>query len=132
MTPSPYLLVAEDDDDDFFLLTRELSKAGLKSVARTADGKATLEYLRGTGPYRDRAKHPFPDVLFLDLKLPLMLGHEVLQEIRKEPKWKALKVYVLTGSDEHRDRERIDALGCDGYYVKPLGAAQLAQIFPRR
>lgn len=122
------ILVAEDDDDDFFLLSRELAKAGYKTVSRAADGRIALEYLAGRGEFQDRSRHPFPDVLFLDLKLPQILGHDVLRAIRAESAWDALRVYVLTGSDEHRDRERIEALGCAGYFVKPLSSAQITTL----
>jgi len=125
-----HILVAEDDDDDFFLLSRELRKCGFTNVSRAADGRAALDYLAGHGEYADRTRHPVPDVLFLDLKLPVVLGHEVLRAIRQQPGWSAIKVYVLTGSDEYRDRERIEQLGCEGYFVKPLTSAQVQELFP--
>jgi CheY-like chemotaxis protein len=125
-----HILVAEDDDDDFFLVARELRKCGLTRVSRVADGKAVLDYLAGVGEYADRERNPMPEVVFLDLKLPVLLGHEVLSAIRRHPEWQGIKVYVLTGSDEHRDRERIREIGCAGYFVKPLTSAQVLELFP--
>lgn len=129
MNTPRHLLVVEDDDDDFFLLSRELRKLGLNSVSRVADGKAALDYLAGKNGFANRTEHPFPDVVFLDLKLPEMMGHDVLAAIRREPAWNDLRVYVLTGSDEHRDRQRVEAIGCAGYYVKPIARAQLEELF---
>lgn len=131
-SPPRHILIAEDDDDDFFLISRELAKAGFKAVTRVLDGKAVLEYLSGRGADPASREHPRPDVLFLDLKLPHMLGHDVLRAIRAEPQWRDLRVYVLTGSDEYRDRERIEAVGCDGYFVKPLGAPRIRELFGAR
>lgn len=132
MNHIPHILVAEDDDDDFFLLSRELRKCGLTQISRAADGVAVLDYLSGKGDYGDRTRHPMPDAIFLDLKLPRLLGHEVLRAIRQRPDWNEIKVYVLTGSDEYRDRQQVEELGCAGYFVKPLTGAQVLELFPPR
>lgn len=126
-----HVLVVEDDDDDFFLLARELRKVGVTQIARAADGKAALRYLEGKGEFLDRRAHPFPDLVLLDLKLPELRGEEVLRAIRAQAGWRGLPVYVQTGSDEQRDRDTVAALGAEGYFVKPLRAAQLAPLFGR-
>lgn len=125
------VLIVEDDDDDFFLVTRELRKCGITEVNRAEDGRAAIDYLSGRDAYADRTKFPLPDVVLLDLKLPKVMGHDVLKAIRQNPALLGLRVYVLTGSDEHRDREQVEKIGCEGYFVKPLTAAQAEELFKK-
>lgn len=123
------VLVVEDDEDDLFLFKHELKKVGVSGAKHAADGQAAVDYLAGNGPFEDRSLHPLPDVVFLDLKIPHLNGHEVLEWIRSQPGLEALRVYVLTGSDEPKDRDRAAAAGATGYFVKPLEAARLKQLF---
>lgn len=120
MPPPPVVLLAEDNEDDLFLSTRALAKAGISPVRHVEDGRQAMDYLAGRGPYSDRASFPLPDILLLDLKMPLYTGHEVLEWVREQPALRDLPVYVLTSSDEPRDRHRVQAAGAAGYFVKPL------------
>ena len=128
MKDRPVVLTVEDDDDDLFLLERELAKAGAAIGQRVRDGRAAVDYLAGNGPYGDRGKHPLPEIVFLDLKIPYLGGHGVLAWIRSRPEFARLRVYVLTGSDEPKDRAQAEALGATGYFVKPLLAAQIRPL----
>jgi CheY-like chemotaxis protein len=120
MKPAPAVLLAEDNEDDLFLSRRMLAKAGLETVHHVADGRQALDYLAGRGPYADRARHPLPDIVLLDLKMPGHTGHEVLEWLRRQPDLQAVRVYVLTSSDEPSDRRRVQKAGAQGYIVKPL------------
>jgi CheY-like chemotaxis protein len=124
----PVVFIVEDDDDDLFLLERELAKAGATLRQRVRDGRAAVDYLAGNAPYGDRQRHPLPDIVFLDLKIPHLSGHGVLAWIRSRPEFAELRVYVLTGSDEPKDRSQSEALGATGYFVKPLLAAQIRPL----
>ena len=128
MNPSPSVLLAEDNEDDFFLSSRVLAKAGLQPVHHVADGNQAIDYLAGRGPYADRARHPLPDLLLLDLKMPGHTGHEVLEWMRQQPHLQAVRVYVLTSSDEPSDRRRALQAGAQGYIVKPLCSEHVAAI----
>ena len=128
MSSRPVVLIVEDDDDDLFLLQRELGKAGAVVRQRVADGRAAVEYLAGNGPYGDRQRYPLPDIVFLDLKIPYLSGHGVLAWIRERPEFAPLRIYVLTGSDEPKDRAQAEALGATGYFVKPLLAPQIRPL----
>lgn len=124
------VLLAEDDEDDLFLSKRVLHKAGIVPVYHVKDGQEAMEYLAGKGVYGDRQNHPLPEVVLLDLKMPLFTGNEVLEWIRMQPELRELKVYILTSSDEPRDRSRAEAAGARGYLVKPLSAIHISEIFP--
>jgi CheY-like chemotaxis protein len=118
--PFPIVLLAEDNEDDLFLSTRALAKAGLSPVHHVEDGGQAIDYLAGKGAYADRARFPLPQVLLLDLKMPAFTGHEVLEWLRRQPGLQDVRVYVLTSSDEPRDRQRVQKAGAQGYFVKPL------------
>lgn len=122
------ILLVEDNEDDVFLSKRALTKAGLTAVFHVGDGRAAMDYLAGHEAYADRARYPLPDLVLLDLKMPGYFGHEVLEWIRRQLELKDLKVYVLTSSDELRDRSRVEQAGVAGYFVKPLSASHLEEI----
>lgn len=78
-----------------------------------------MAYLRGEGAFSDRAAHPLPDVLLLDLNMPGMNGFEVLEAIRREPSCKRLIVHVMSASSRELDIDRAYELGANSYVVKP-------------
>lgn len=113
-----HFLLVEDDDAHAELALLELKSVGSGvSVDRVADGAAALDYLHGTGAWRHA---PRPDVVLLDLKLPRVDGHEVLQAIKGDPKLQAIPVVVLTTSDAETDRVRAYFRHANSYVVKPL------------
>lgn len=123
------ILLVEDNEDDAFLMKRALSDAGVECNLQIAeDGQQALDYLAGTGPYADRTAFPRPNIVFLDLKLPLKSGHEVLEWIRHEPALENLIVIVLTSSSEPVDVTRAYKLGANSYVVKPPTVRQLQEL----
>jgi CheY-like chemotaxis protein len=119
----------EDDEHDVFFFRRALAKAGLDfPMHQVTDGEQALQYLNGEGQYSDRAAHPLPDIIFLDLKLPYISGMEVLEHIRKQPALSSVEVIVLTSSPEERDRKQAFELGAKDYLVKPAAPQTLLKI----
>ena len=120
MSERHVILVVEDNEDDAFFMRRALrGVVGPIEPHFVNNGRAALDYLRGVGGFADRVANPFPTVTFLDLKMPFMHGLEVLATIRQDHTLKGIRVYVLTSSDEDRDRQRAQELGVSGYLVKP-------------
>lgn len=128
---SPHILLVDDDEDDLFLSRRILAKAGIRNVVEVSDGSDAIRYLAGTGDYADRSRFPLPDLLLLDLKMPEVTGFEVLDWIKDRPALKRLKVFVLTSSNEERDREQAAQAGAAGYFVKPLSSTHLRDLGSR-
>ena len=109
------ILLVEDNQDDVELTLRALRKNDVRcQVHVAADGVAALEYLLGP------ALKPLPTFVLLDLKLPKVSGHEVLERIRREARTRLLPVVVLTSSREQADLERCYALGANSYVRKPV------------
>ena len=129
MNPVPTILVVEDNEDDIFFIRRTLKAVAPGLAARfVADGRAALQYLRGSDQFADRQQNPTPSLVLLDLKLPFVHGLDVLAEIRNDPNLQALRVYILTSSSEDKDRSRAEQLGAHGYLVKPPTPAMLDPI----
>src|SRR5688572_28368951 len=97
------ILLVEDNEDDVFLMQRALKVARITNPLFVAeDGQQAVDYLAGAGRYTDRTRFPIPAIVFLDLKLPVLRGHEVLAWIRKQPHLENLVVVVLTSSSAPR------------------------------
>lgn len=115
---SVFLLV-EDNADDAFFMERAFRRAGLTNPLRiVTNGDQAIDYLDGKGGFADRVANPFPDLVFLDLKLPGRDGFDVLHWLRHE-KRSQVPVAVLTSSPEEVDRRRARELGAEAYLIKP-------------
>lgn len=126
------VLLAEDNEDDLFLSLRVLEKVGI-APAHVSNGKDAMDYLAGRGVYHDRTRYPLPEVVLLDLKMPAYTGQEVLEWLRDQSQLRDnMKVYILTSSDEPKDRQRAEKAGAHGYFVKPLLPTHLSRIFAER
>jgi CheY-like chemotaxis protein len=116
------ILLVEDSADDVLLIQRAFRKANLiNPISVVDDGEKAIQYLTGAGEYADRARHPLPVLVLLDLKLPRKSGHEVLAWIKQHPSFKRVPVVVLTSSTETVDVNRAYDLGANSYLVKPVG-----------
>lgn len=125
----PTILLVEDDANDVFFLRRAIEKMQLPCNARfVEDGEAAVAYLKGAGVYADRLAHPFPVLVTLDLKLPRMSGHEVLQWLRAQPGMRRLPVVILTSSVEPNDINQAYDEGANAYVVKPGGLSGMVEL----
>jgi CheY-like chemotaxis protein len=123
------LVVVEDDGNDGVLLRRAFRKSNLLNpLVFLPDGEVARDYLAGHGDYADRAAHPLPVLMLLDLKLPRMSGLELLEWMRDRPSLRSLPVVILTSSRESRDLERAYALGANSYLVKPVAFEALLEL----
>ncbi len=123
------VLYVEDDEADRFFMEHAFNTAGLTSVLRMVhDGRAAVQYLSGTGEFADRALHPVPHLVLLDLKIPELSGFEVLEWIRKRPEYASLPVIVFSSSSHPDDPLKAKALGANDYWRKPANALHYTQI----
>jgi CheY-like chemotaxis protein len=129
MTASRAILLVEDNEDDLFLLKRALLSARIVNPVLVVEtGQEAMDYLGGAGKFADRDSYPIPAVVFIDLKLPFVFGHEVLAWIRRQKQFESLVVIVLTSSNEADDLNRCYSLGANSYLVKPPTAEQLEAL----
>lgn len=126
------ILIVDDNDDDVFALRRALKKAALENPQQiVTNGREAIDYLSGANQFSDRQSFPIPGLVFLDLKMPLVDGFEVLTWIREQVALRELPVIILTGSDEEKDHQRAAALGAHDYLVKPPSPGGLVQALGR-
>jgi len=123
------ILLVEDEENDVVFMEMALEKAGLASALKVAeDGEEAIDYLSGKGEFADRARFPMPALVFLDLKLPRVMGMDVLKRIREQPELDTMVVIVLTSSQQRTDICRACSLGANSYLVKPSNPAGLELI----
>jgi CheY-like chemotaxis protein len=112
------ILLVEDNEDDVYLTREAFEAASLRvNLHHVNNGEKCLQFLRKQGPY---ANVPSPDLILLDMHMPVMDGHEVLKEIVKDEKLRHLPVVVLTTSYEAADIQKMYGLRCNSYITKPV------------
>ena len=127
MIPPPILLV-EDEKNDVFFFRRALQKEGALNPVHVAnDGQEAIDYLQGAGKFADRARFPLPGLILLDLKLPFVMGLDVLKWIRQQPALAAI-VVIFSSSQEEEDIAAAYRLGANAYLVKPAEVNKLSDM----
>ncbi len=122
------ILYAEDDQDDVFLFKQGLRPAHVNaSVESVPNGQTAIDYLEGKGDYQDRSAHPFPDLIFVDWRMPAKNGAEFLKWCRESPHCESLTVLVITGSNSPRDSEKALEPGANMVLMKVASPEQMSR-----
>jgi CheY-like chemotaxis protein len=103
------ILYIEDNEDNLYMLTRRLRRRGY-DVLTARDGEAGVEM----------AKSSLPDLILMDLVLPMMDGWEATRVLKSSPATMAIPVIAVSSHAMSGDRERALAAGCDDYHTKPI------------
>ncbi len=111
MNENTLIIVVEDDNDIAAILIGYLQKAGMKTL-RAQDGKQAI----------DLTRQHHPDLMLLDIHLPVMDGWNVLTALRKET---TLPVIMITALDQDVDKLMGLRLGADDYIVKPFNPSEV-------
>ena len=122
------VLLVDDSEDDRFLFTYAFRTAGIPGrILESEDGDEAIDaLLRARG---SSSGQPWPDAMFLDLKMPGRDGFEVLTWVKQMVTDRSLEIYVLSGSNEPSDVQRARELGADDYITKPITEQKLQQHF---
>lgn len=111
---TPHILVVEDEAALVELLRYNLEEEGFR-VSAAADGEAALAAVA-----EDK-----PDLIVLDLMLPLISGLEICRQLRRRPETRGLPIIMLTARGEESDRIRGLDSGADDYVTKPFSPSEL-------
>lgn len=123
------ILLAEDNDDHVTLILRAFRKGALLNpIFVVRNGEEVVQYLQGVGKFSNRTEYPLPTLLLLDLRMPMKNGFEVLEWIRKDPVFRALRIVVLTTSEDMKDVNRAYQLGANSFLVKPIDLEHFASL----
>ena len=127
--PNYPILIVEDSDDDAFFLGRAFRKCRMANpILRVKNGLEAIAYLEGNSPLSDRQQYPFPEVLFVDLKMPRMSGFELLAWIREHPQFQAIPTIIMSSSNQTEDIQKAYHLGANTYFTKPTEMDELNNL----
>jgi CheY-like chemotaxis protein len=108
------VLLVEDNEMNRDMLSRRLTKRGY-TVAMAVDGQQGI----------DMALSEKPDIILLDMSLPIVDGWEAAQQIKANPASAGVPLIALTAHAMASDRERAISAGCDDFDTKPVELPRL-------
>ncbi len=104
-----------DDEPNIVISLEYLMKREGYEIAVAADGEAALAALRESTP----------DLVVLDIMLPKLNGFDVCQRIREDPRWRGIKILMLTAKGRETEVAKGLRLGADAYVTKPFSTKDL-------
>ncbi len=120
------IMLVEDNLADARLAIEALKEGQVKHrMTLISDGHEAMEFLHREGKY---SKVPRPDLILLDLGLPVKDGREVLTELKSDLELKDIPVVILTTSKTHEDILRSELLHVDSYMTKPVDMEQFLDV----
>ena len=108
------VLVVEDNEENWDMLSRRLLRRGYTAI-RAADGQEAVEMAA-----RER-----PDLILMDVSLPVMDGLEATRRIRARPETQTTPIIALTAHATAAARDKALQAGCDDYHTKPVELPRL-------
>jgi CheY-like chemotaxis protein len=118
------LLIVEDNKGDAVLISKALSMAGVPChVTIARDGDFAVQYLSGKAADKGAPTH-----LLVDLKMPKRSGLELLEWVRGDGRFRALRAIVLTSSNLEADKVQARQFGIDAYLIKPGSLPEYVDI----
>lgn len=108
------ILLVEDHEEIWDFLSRRLKRRGYDVVVAT-DGQQGV----------DKAREEHPDIILLDMNLPVMDGWTAAGMIKKDPASSSVPIIALTAHAMSGDREKAINAGCDDYHAKPVDFSRL-------
>jgi CheY-like chemotaxis protein len=113
------IMLVEDDDIDIKNMERAFAKNNIANPLVIAhDGQEALDMLRGTNGYKKVS--PSPKIILLDINMPRMDGIEFLRNLRLDPEHKTISVFIMSTSNDEKDKINAYNYNVAGYIVKPV------------
>lgn len=108
------------------LIGEALEGSGIvSSLGSAKNGKEGLKYLRKEPPYQDKST---PNLILLDINMPVMGGHETLEAIKSDDRLKHIPVIILTTSSSLNDIRKAYQHHSNSYIIKPYEVTDLDNI----
>ncbi len=113
-----HILLVEDNEGDILLTLEAFEECKIKTEISVAkNGKEALDFVFKRGEYANVSR---PDLILLDINIPIFNGHEILKQIKEDADLKKIPVIMLTTSSNQRDIELAYENHCNSYVKKPL------------
>jgi two-component system, chemotaxis family, response regulator Rcp1 len=120
------VLLVEDDPGDVLIAQEALAAGDVVSrLDVVSDGVEAMAFLRNEDDYADAVR---PDLILLDLNLPRMSGHEVLEEVKNDPALRKIPIVVLTTSGAIEDVTRSYDNHANIYVTKPVDFDRFTEV----
>lgn len=120
------ILLVEDNPGDIELARVALEENRLYNRLYVVEnGLEAMRFLKKEGPYLEM---PMPDLIILDLNMPVMDGREALKEIKSDPRFRIIPVVILTTSQAEEDVLRSYNLHANCYISKPIDFNQFIKV----
>jgi two-component system response regulator len=115
------ILLVEDNPYDAELMLSPLKNCQfIKKIQVVKDGEEALDFVFATGAYAARDIDLQPKVIFLDIKLPMIDGLEILRRLKSDERTRSIPIVILTSSEAAKDIKAGYKLGANSYLVKPM------------
>ena len=125
------ILLAEDDEGHAYLIQQNLLEAGVVNrIVHVPNGQEALDFIHCRGAYAGRVPNG-PLLVLLDINMPLADGIEVLRQLKADPHTDQLPVIMLTTTDDPREVQRCNDLGCSSYVTKPVDYDRFVEAIRR-
>lgn len=129
--PPANILLVEDDLGHARLIARNLKRAGLIATPTILHhGQEALDYLFKENGYAE-AQHVTPAFMLLDLNLPGLNGHQVLERLKTDHRTRHIMIVVFTTTDDPQEIAKAYELGCNACLTKPVDYDQFAEVLRR-
>ena len=123
------ILMADDDADDRQMTREAFDQCRVANDLRFVEnGVELMDYLHRREKFRDTKQFPRPGLILLDLNMPLKDGHEALREIKADPRFKSIRIIVMTTSKAEEDILRTYQLGAESFITKPVTFTALVDV----
>jgi two-component system response regulator len=123
------IVLVDDDALEHYLIKQAIKRTGLGcDVTSVYNGLQLMDYLLRREAYK-KINDPLPDLIFLDVHMPLLDGIGVLHEIHENERLQKIPVYMLSSQSDADSKRKCLALGAADYIVKPMDQQDLTETF---
>ena len=115
---SKIILIVEDNEENLAMLVRRMTRRGYE-VYRATNGSEGLEIARAI---------PRPDVILMDLNMPVMDGWECTRQLKADPDTRDIPVIAVSAEIDYREKQKLDETGFYSYCLKPVDFDKLVRL----
>lgn len=122
----PLVLIVEDNEGDVLLIREALTEGrSSKIIEHLHDGQVAIDWLRD----RMEASAPLPQLMIIDINLPRVNGHELLQWVGEHEALSSIRILVLSTSASEKDIQKAYTAGAAVFLTKPIDLDDFTALF---
>lgn len=122
------ILYVENDPDDVAITEASFKRLNVNySVHAIVQSRGVIDRMKNAGRFTDKVLHPVPEIIILDVFMPEIGGFALLTQLRAEPDFQHIPIFLLTDYHNSKFRDKATRLGATGYLQKSSGLAGFAR-----